>query len=331
VTTVPPPAPRQRTGPPPLPPSWRRKPQPARAAKPPRFLRHKDLAKFRNLLFAARVLVEGLYSGRHKSPLRGSSPEFVEYRRYAPGDPTTAIDWKAFARTDRYYIKVTEKETDMDCHLLVDASASMEYTGSNLRGQSKLEYASLLAAALSYLIVRQGDKVGLTLFNDKIAAHLPAGGSFPHLYRMLKTLESGRPQGETEISAALRMAFGLFRRKGLLVVLSDFYDDPTALFRSLSLYTHRNFEVVLFHVLHEEEYHLPAVSQARFVDAESGARITCNTADLRRLYDENLRVFIQTLRAGARARRIDYEFVHTGMPYDHALRRYLALRHAART
>ena len=311
--------------PPPLPRQVLRRSTPA---GPPRLLRHKDLAKFRNLLFEARLLVDGLYSGRHKSPLRGSSPEFIEYRRYTPGDPTTSIDWKAFARTDRHYIKVTEKETDMDCHLLVDASASMGYAGAT--GVSKLEYASLLAAAISYLIVRQGDKVSLTLFNDKITRHVPAGGTFPHLYKLLRGLEAGRPAGTTGIAAALRMAFGLYRRKGLVVAISDFYEEPTALFRALGLYTHRQFEVVLFHMLHEEEVHLPDAGNARFVDAETDERVSCNIADLRQSYEENLRNFIQTLRTGARARRIDYEFIHTGMPYDGVLRRYLTVRNAVR-
>lgn len=310
-----------------------RKPPPlprtvVRRLAPPRFLRHKDLARLRNLLFEARGLVEGLYAGRHKSALKGNSPEFIEYRRYTPGDSTAAIDWKAFARTDRHYIKVTEKETDMDCHLLVDASASMAYAGE--KGVSKLEYASLLAAAISYLIVRQGDKVSLTLFNDKITRHVPAGGTFPHLYNLLRGLEAGRPGGTAGVAAALRQAFGLYRRKGLLIAISDFYEEPTELFRALGLYTHRKFEVALFHMMHEDEVHLPAVSNARFVDAETDEQISCNVADLRQSYDERLRAFIQSLRTGARARGMDYEFIHTGIPYDGVLRRYLTIRNAMR-
>ena len=313
-----------RATPPPLPKhALRRIP-----VKPPRHLRHKDLAKFRNLLFEARLLVEGLYSGRHKSSLRGSSPEFIEYRRYTPGDPTTALDWKAYARTDRHYIKVTEKETDMDCHLLVDASASMGYAGDT--GTSKLEYASLLAAAISYLIVRQGDKVSLTLFNDKIARHVPAGGTYAHLYRLLRGLETVRPAGTTGIAAALNLAFGLFRRKGLLVVISDFYDEPAALFKALGPYTHRQFDVALFHLLHEEEHQLPAVANARFVDSETGADVSCNVTDLRREYDARLKEFLRSIQSGARARRMDYEFMHTGMPYDQVLRCYLTVRNAVR-
>jgi uncharacterized protein (DUF58 family) len=308
--------------PPPLPPAARR---PARAASS-RYLRHKDLARLRNLLFAARAVVEGFYSGRHKSALKGHSPEFIEYRRYTPGDPPSSIDWKAYARSDRYYIKVTEKETDMNCHLLVDSSASMKYTGSTPLGLSKLNYASLLAASMAYLIVRQGDKVSLTRFNDKLTAHVPLGGTFAHLYRLVHSLEAGRPGGVIPISRALRLAHPLLAGKGLLVVISDFYDDPAQLFRALALYTHRRFDVLLLHLLHEEEAVLPDVPHACFLDSETGDRVVCHTADVRREYETNLNAFMHTLRSGCRARRIDYVPAHTGMPYEQVLRQCLARR-----
>src|SRR5206468_1362616 len=159
------------------------------------YLRPKDLKALNNLLFAARIIVEGVHSGRHKSPYRGSSPEFVDYREYNPGDEIRTIDWKAYARTDRYFIKLFEKETDMNCYVLVDKSASMSYGGQAYRNLlpaqdvSKLDYAYYLTAALAYLMVQQGDKVSVSLFDTRLAQHIRPGGTFPHLYEILHTLE----------------------------------------------------------------------------------------------------------------------------------------------
>lgn len=320
--------------PPPLP-----RPRLRTAAPPPlrprvwRHLTPKDLRKFKNLLFAARTIVEGAYAGRHTSPFRGSSPEFVEYRTYNPGDALETIDWKAYARTDRHYVRLTEKETDMDCHLLLDCSGSMAFDPPPPRGAraarvSKMDYAATLAAALAYLTVKQGDKTSLTLFDGKLRAHVPAGGTFPHLYRMLTEIEKQKPAGATDLPDALQRCYGLFRRRGLLVVISDFYGDPERLFRALGLYLHRRFDAILFHVMHEQEVHLPDSSNLRFVDAESGATLTCDPADLRAAYAERLRRFQTDLHQRAAARRIDYHFTHTGLPYDQVLHRYLLKRSA---
>lgn len=318
----PPPVPRPAV--PAARPAPRRKPEPP----PARRLSPREFGRFKNLLFAARAVVEGLYAGRHASPLKGGSPEFVEYRHYAPGDPVSLIDWKAFARSDRDYVRVTEKETDMNCYVLLDCSASMEYAGLGPRPlrQSKLDYACLLAAALGYLMVKQGDKAGVTLFDEKVRRHIRCGGTFAHLYGMLHQLERCAPAGRTSTARVLRDAYGLYPRKGLLVVISDFYEEPDALFRALGLYTHRRFEVMLLHVLHEDEHRLPALPHARFVDAESGAHITCRPQELRREYDRRIGAFIETLRRQSAARGIDYQFMTTAAPYDRVLRRYLVRR-----
>ena len=324
---------RSRKVPPPLPGRGRRKPPPLPIqARRPALLRPRDLARFQNLLFSARTIVEGKYAGRHRSPFKGSSPEFVEYKVYSPGDPIDAIDWKAFARTDRHYIRLTEKQTDMNCHLLLDCSGSMAYAGMGTRrggegdGLSKFEYGRLLTAAMAYLMVRQGDKVSLTLFDRDLRVHKPGGGTFPHLYSLLHLMERQRPQGETQLTPMLRKCFGLFKRKGLLVIVSDFYDDPAEIFQALNLYTHRGFEVVLFHVLHEQEYRLPDVDQVRFVDMEGPGKLTCNARDLREGYDREMAGFLRALRTGAAARGMDYSLVTTEQPYHEALRKYLLRR-----
>ena len=297
-----------------------------------KYLSPKDLRKFRNLLFAARIIVEGAYSGRHKSPYKGSAAEFIDYREYYPGDEIRTIDWKAYARTDRYFVKLFERETDMNCYLLVDRSGSMGYGGPTYKrflpdpGVSKLEYACYLAAALSYLLVQQGDRVGLTLFDDTINTHVPPGGSFSHLYTILNALEQQRPGKTTSVGRVLRDAYGLYKRRGLLIVISDLLDDPESIFRALNMYRHRNFEVILFHVMHEYEIKLPPIESINFIDSETGDTLTSRAGDIRVAYDEEIKQFFHTMSSYARARNIDYNFVNTSTPYSEVLQKYLLRR-----
>ncbi len=296
------------------------------------YLRPKDLKALNNLLFAARIIVEGVHAGRHKSPYRGSSPEFVDYREYNPGDEIRTIDWKAYARTDRYFIKLFGKETDMNCYILVDKSASMSYGGQAYRNLlpaqdvSKLDYAYYLTAALAYLMIQQGDKVSVSLFDTRLAQHIRPGGTFPHLYEILHTLERQQAGERTAISRILEEAYPLFRRRGLMIVISDFLDEPEAIFRALDRYRHRQFEILLFHVLHQFEFELPALERVKFVDAETGETIASRPTDIRKSYDTEMRKFIQTLLAYARGRKMDYNFVTTETPYSEVLRKYLLRR-----
>ena len=297
-----------------------------------KFLRPKDLKALKNLLFAARIIVEGIYSGRHKSPYRGSSPEFVDYREYNPGDEIRSIDWKAYGRTDRYFIRLFEKETDMNCYLLVDKSASMGYGGAAYKNLlptsdvSKLDYACFLTAALAYLMVKQGDKVSVALFDTKLAKQIPPGGTFPHLYEILNTLERQKAGERTSISRILQEVYPLYKRRGLLIVISDFLDEPEEIFRALNRYRHRHFEIILFHVLHQYEHELPALDRVKFVDAETGDAIASRPSDIRKSYNEEMHRFVQTLSAYARARNIDYNFITTETPYSDVLRKYLLSR-----
>jgi uncharacterized protein (DUF58 family) len=304
----------------------------------------QQLQGLRNLLFCARTIVEGAYSGRHRSPFKGASPEFVDYREYNPGDGLSTIDWKAVARTDRLLIRLFEKHTDMNVNLMVDVSASMAYGGPpknggarastatpapaflDHRNLSKLDYALCLAASMAYLIVKQSDKVGLTLFDRRIRRHFPPGGTFAHLYNMLNILERQTAGDRTNVADALRAAFPLCRRKGLLIVLSDLLDDEDDLFSAFNLYRHRGFEIILFHVLHEHERALPPEHTVQFVDAESSAMIHTHTADIRNDYRVRVDAWIGRLRAAARARRIEYHLVETATPYQVALRQYLLRR-----
>ena len=319
--------------PPPLPTIKRGSPSDAPTGKRAwKYLGPEELQGLKNLYFAARVIVEGAYAGGHKSPYKGSAAEFVDYREYYPGDEIRSIDWRAYARTDRYFVKLFEKETDMSAYVLLDRSASMGYGGKDYKHVlptaelSKLEYASYLSAALAYLLVKQGDRVGLTLFDKKITGHIPAGSSFAHLNAMLSLIERQRAGRTTSISKTLRDAYALFKRRGMLVVISDFLDDPLEIFRALDMYRHRNFEVILFHILHRYEATLPPLASVNFVDAETGEFLTTSPADIEAGYARELRAFTETLSSYARARNIDYHLVNTQTPHSAVLQHYLLRR-----
>ena len=319
----------KRSTPPPLPTDDAAQPPEVRKWK---YLAPAELSGLKNMLFAARVIVEGAYAGRHRSPYKGPAAEFVDYREYYPGDEIRSIDWKAYARTDRYFIRLFQRETDMACHIVLDRSASMGYGGKAFRKffptkeVSKLEYGSYLSAALAYLLVKQGDRVGLTLFDEKVTAHVPAGSAFPHLYAILNTLEKQKPGKKTSVSHALHDVFALHKRRGMLIVVSDFLDDPTSIFRALDMFRHRHFEVVLFHVMHRYELALPPLDSVNFVDAENGEIVTARPGDIAEAYDGALRAYIDQIASGARARGIDYNLVNTATPYAEALQKYLHYR-----
>jgi uncharacterized protein (DUF58 family) len=301
-------------------------------SQPHKYLNESTLGFLKHLSFAARRAVDGAYVGKHKSLLKGHSQEFTDYREYNPGDDIRKIDWRVFARTDRYVIKLCEQETVMTCYLLVDSSASMAFGGPwhkeffGAKDISKYDYACYLAAALSYLLLKQGDRVSLTLFDAQVKNHLPAGSTFSHLETILNALETERVGHQTCISRALRQMSPFLKRRGILIVLSDLLDDPEALFGVLDMYLHRNFEVLLFQVLHKHEFDLPNLASVNFIDAESSERLTSVPADIRQAYSRQLQAYIDTIRAMAEARKIDYELISTETPYPVALQGYVEKR-----
>ena len=292
----------------------------------------QQLKGLRNLLFSARIVVEGAYSGLHRSPYKGASPEFVDYREYYPGDELRSIDWKAAARSDRLFIRLFEKHTDMNCYLMIDTSASMAYGGEpnapflDHRSLSKLDYALCLAASLAFVIVKQGDKAALTVFDHHIRHHVPPGGTMPHLYGMLSLMERLIATEQTSLARALRQAFPLCRRRGLLILISDLISDEDELFSALNLYRHRGFEIILFHVLHEHELTLPPLANVHFIDSESEESINAHPKDIETDYHARIQAWIDTLRNGSRGRRIDYHLAGTATPYETILQRYLLRR-----
>jgi uncharacterized protein (DUF58 family) len=282
------------------------------------------LRQYRSLLFAARLVVEGFYAGKHRSPYHDFSAEFADYRPYVPGDEIRALDWKAAARTDRLYVKLFRKETDMSAYLLVDRSASMGFAGEG--GVSKFEYCAYLAAAVSYLMLKQGDRPGLATCDESLRSFTPPGSTMNHLHRLALELERTIPAGQTNVAGALRALFPLAKRRGLLIVMSDLLEEPADLFQSLAMFLHRGFAVLLFHVLTEDELHLPHGAAARFTDPEGPGILSVEPAAVRAAYRDEIRQWLDALSGGAKARGIHYWLLSTATPYHEALREYLTTR-----
>ena len=279
-----------------------------------RFLDPADIRRLKNYEFGAKAMVEGYLAGRHRSRQRGSSIEFHEFRQYTPGDDLARVDWRVFARNDKLFLRTFEQETNLECHIFLDCSASMGFPENTPR-LSKLEYASFFAAALAWWVISKNDRVSLTLFDRGIRKFLPPASTRQHLHDLLNTLETNRPGSDTSITETLARAQPLLKRKGTLVILSDFFTDPAALFRSLNPYLHRGFRIHLFHLLDPTEIQLDDRGLSRFVDMESNDQLTVHPHSLRAAWTEELLNHTRSLRALASARRADYALTSTADPY----------------
>lgn len=279
-----------------------------------RFLKPEDILRLNNYEFGAKAMVEGYLAGKHRSKQRGASIEFHEYRPYTPGDDPALVDWRVYARTKRHYLRTFEQETNLECHIFLDSSASMGFKGSQSE-LSKLEFSSFFAACLSWLVIKHRDRVSLQLFDDKIRTFLPPGSTQKHLNEILTTLEGNEPGGETSLSEALTRSAPLIKRKGSLIVISDFFDDPTAIFQSLSPYLHRGFKIHLFHILDPEEATLPDMNLTRFIDMETDKRLTLHPKHLKKAWKEALQDHRRNLRQFSTRRNVDYAPLLTNQSY----------------
>lgn len=283
-----------------------------------KYLKPSDIRRLKNYEFGARAMVEGYLAGRHRSRQRGASIEFHEFRQYAPGDDPARVDWRVFARNDKLFLRTFEQETNLECHIFLDCSASMGFPerGENSSaGLTKLEYASFFAAALAWWVISKNDRVSLALFDDGLRQFLPPGSTRRHLHDLLTALEHTRPGAQTSLETALARAHPLLKRRGTLVILSDFFTDPAELFRALNPYLHRGFNVHLFHILAPEEWELEARRLSRFVDMESGEKLILHPRTVQDAWREKLRQHTRTLRSLAVARRADYVPVSTADSY----------------
>jgi uncharacterized protein (DUF58 family) len=289
-----------------------------------------ELERFGNLLVFARSTVEGYFAGKHKSPFRGSSVEFTDYKEYVPGDDLNRIDWPAYGRSRRLFVRQYEAETDMVVYLLVDVSASMEYSGivwdKKAFTLSKYILAAKIAAALSYLMIHQGDKAALVLFADKLKRFLAPGGTRNHLHNLVAELESVTPSSTTGISKALVECNTLFKKRGRLIVLSDFWDDTDETFEALSRFLHRKFEILLLQIVHSDEMNLPDVNVARFRDMETNEEVEVEPEEIRGAYRKAARERTDALAREAHERGISHALVHTDQPYLDAIEAYIGFR-----
>jgi len=313
----------RRAGPPPIPVSTR-VPPPLPGFARRRLLSPEELERFGDLLLFARSTVEGFFAGKHKSPFRGSSVEFTDYREYVAGDEPKRIDWRAYGRSRRLFVRQYEAETDMVIYLLVDVSASMSYAGSDR--DTKFVLAARIAAALSYLMIHQGDKAALGFFAATLKRFISPGGTRAHLHKLISELESVFPASTTGIATALAECDPLFKRRGLLVVLSDFWDEPAPMFEALSRFLHRKFEILLLQIVHPDEMNLPPLNAARFHDMETHEEVEADPDEIRAAYRELARRRVDELAREADRRRINHALVRTNRPYLDAIEAYLGFR-----
>ena len=241
------------------------------------------LARIDSMQLLAKVVVEGFVLGLHRSPYRGFSVEFAEYRQYSPGDEVKHVDWKVYGKTDRYYIKQFEEETNLTCYLIVDSSASMGYRSSQ-HGPTKLQYAARMAACLAYFMMRQRDAAGLMIFDTKIRTALPPRLRQTHLKHILAALEQAEPGGETHISGPLHeLAEGL-KRKGLIVLISDLLDDPEKVISALQHFRFQGHEVIVFQVMDDGELNFPFTTMTEFTDMETGQKVMVTPEGMKPVY-----------------------------------------------
>jgi len=287
----------------------------------------EKLAKLGNLQLLARTVVEGYISGLHKSPFKGFSAEFAEYRQYMPGDDLKHFDWKVYARTDKKYVKEYEEETNMTCQVLLDASGSMAYSSNEL---TKFEYGCFLAAALCYLMVQQRDQVGLVVFGETIQHRIQARNSPAHLKFVLDRLEEVQPSGLTGMATTLHAIAESTRRRGLVVLISDLIDDQDAVMNALQHFRHDRHEVIVFNVFDPAEVEFPFKGLVEFRDLETRERLQTRPEVLRQQYLERFNEFVGRYRRDCSSAGIDYQFVNTRMPFELMLTAYLRKRQRIR-
>ena len=285
-----------------------------------RFLHPDAIKRITRLELRARHIVEGFLSGMHRSPYFGQSVEFLQHREYVPGDNLRHVDWKVWARQDRYYVKQFEEDTNLRCHLLVDASASMRYGSGEL---TKYEYACTIAASLAYLILRQQDAVGCVAFDEKTRTKVPVRSKRNHLQSIINAFHVDQPRNKTDVYAVLREVAETYPRRGMMVVLSDFLADRDGTRKGLRLLRQRGHDVLVFHVLDDEELDFPFSGPVRFESMESDDVLNCNPRALRQGYLDALQKFLEDLRHACARNTIDYALLRTTDPLDAALPKYL--------
>ncbi len=293
----------------------------------PNYLDPRTLASIEGLGLQARLVVEGFVAGLHKSPYHGFSVEFAQHREYSPGDDLRHVDWKVWSKTDKYYLKQYEEETNLLTYVLLDVSASMGYASEG--NVTKLQYGQYVAAALAYLVLQQQDAVGLTLFDDRVRRLLRPSGQPSHLKELIRLMDSELARDRTKTGPVFHEMAERIGRRGIVVIISDLLDgDPDEILGGLRHFRHRRHEVILFHLLDPAEVEFPFRQITKFLGIEIDEELLTDPSALRRGYLDELDAFKEQLQRGCRLADIDYVPLRTDQPLDQALVGYLAARAA---
>lgn len=296
-----------------------------------KYLQPDVVSKLSNMELRARLVVEGFITGLHKSPYHGFSVEFAEHRQYMPGDEIRRIDWRVYGKTDRFYVKQFEEETNLKSYIVIDTSASMRFASEiDTKGTkriSKIDYASFVAASLSYLMVQQRDAVGLMLYDSELRTTIPPHATQQHMRRVLIELEKVRPSQSTNSAAALHQLAERISRRGLVIILSDLFDDPDNVVAALKHFRHNNHEVLVMHILDPLERSFAFGTDAVFKDIETGEMVTTQPYHIQKVYQEAMKEFIERYKRECRENMIDYVLLDTSTTFDVALLNYLNKRH----
>jgi len=280
--------------------------------------------KLKSLELRAKMVVEGFMVGLHKSPYHGFSVEFSEHRPYMQGDPIKNLDWKVYAKSERYYIKQYEDETNLLAHVILDVSGSMDYKYSGKI--TKLEYASTLAASMIYLMLNQQDAVGLTLYSDKIENYLPPKTGRVYLRKLLTALANIKPESKTNTADCLNAVAEKVKKRGLVIIISDFFDDIEKVLSSLKKFHYKKNEIIVFQILDPVERNFDFGKDAIFVDKETADELTTQPFHIQKAYGEAMHEFIQKIKSDCLTNGIDYNLIETTDSFDKALFNYFKKR-----
>ena len=281
------------------------------------------LSKLQNLSIKAKYVVEGFMIGLHKSPYHGFSVEFSEHRPYGFGDEVRHIDWKLWSKTDKYYVKQFEEETNLKAHIILDQSKSMDYSSSK---ETKFEYAKLLAASFAYILIKQQDAVGLALFDEKINKLIPPRSVPSHLNVLLSQMEAAKPGSKTNIARALHHSAEGISKRGLVIVISVLMDDIHSTINGLRHLRHKGHEVIVFHILDQEELSFNFNKRIKFIDKETGEEITTDPSHIQKEYVAHFKKHCDAIKQGCGHNRIEYVQLLSNQPLDSALSELLLKR-----
>jgi len=293
------------------------------SAKLRRTIDRRAVARIGRMELRARKAMEGYYTGIHKSPYHGLNIEFAEYREYVPGDDPRYLDWRVLARSDRYFIKQFDAETNLNCYLLLDCSGSMDF---GTAGMTRLDYGASAAAALALLMLGQGDHVGLVCFDSAVRQFIPPRGNARHFHVLLETLESVSPGRDTNLPAVLHEIAEQVRRRSLVIVLSDFFDSVEEILSGLQHFRHRRHEVIALHLVDDAEIDFPYDRVTLFEGMERGEELILDPQVVAEGYRQRFREFLSRMKRGCTEKDIDYELMRLSQPFDRALTGFLARR-----